>query len=280
MMSYRVDELARIFSDTVLHAHLSTENLSSMKSESGICGYSWVQCESHSDCFLIRATFERGSAHASACFDAFNPTRFQDLQFLLLPRSISHEHAKPNQHWLQNDSNTSLKMFAPIALSSFASDTCGQGSKAESESPVLLHPNTDPKGKGECKGEGEGKGEGRGQGNGKGEVEGRALEGEVKGKGEGEDEGSGRAEDKGSGRALDAGGKRKGNGEVNGNGKGEDEGESMLNVANEGHGNGLGKYNCEGEGGVRETRVLQEVSFFIISCRCSDYFRLATFGSN
>ena len=58
----------------------------------------------------------------------------------------------------------------------------------------------------------------------------------------------------------------------NGNGKGEGEGVSEDNVANEGHGNGGGNSNYEAEDGVPEASLLEEVSFFLISCRCSYLF--------
>ena len=122
---------------------------------------------------------------------------------------------------------------------------------------------------------GKGKGERDDEGSGRGDDEGSGRADQDSGRGD--DEGSGRA-DQDSGKALEAGGKRKGEGEGEGEGKGE--GESKKNVANEGHGNGAGESNCEGEDCVCEARVLEEVSFFITSCLCSNYFRLATFDSN
>ena len=93
-----------------------------LKLESGVCGYSWVQCEGVSDCAHTRVFFQRAATVVNTCLDAYKPTRLQDVEFLLDPKSFSHEHVHHGQHLpYLNDSSYSLSHLAPIALSSFDS---------------------------------------------------------------------------------------------------------------------------------------------------------------
>jgi hypothetical protein len=106
------------FADTVLHFdHISEDNFQLLAKEPGVCNLSWIECVEHPQCLVARACFEDVLHLPHGKFDAFKPTRYQDIAFLLGTKSLQHKAFRSCQNLpCQSDSFLALDCLAPIAL--------------------------------------------------------------------------------------------------------------------------------------------------------------------
>ena len=106
------------YSEAVLHVeHFPADKLNELAAESGVCGLSWFDSPDHPGCVIARACFEILVVERDRQFDAFRPTRRDDIQFLLGSRTLQHKAMRSSQNLpCQSDPTAVLSIFAPIAL--------------------------------------------------------------------------------------------------------------------------------------------------------------------
>ena len=108
------------YSEAVVHVdHVPADKLDELAAERGVCGLSWFDSPGHPGCFIARVCFEFLVVDCVGKFDAFRPTRRDDIEFLLGSKTLHHKAMRSSQNLsCQSCPVAALNLFAPIALQS------------------------------------------------------------------------------------------------------------------------------------------------------------------